>query len=153
MATSEWLEGLLDLMGFGLARVEELEADRLGNRWLVINGSQLNSGEVGYLTGENGCGLDALQYITNLVFNQGHTYIVELNGFRKRQLALLHDRAMEALAIVRQTQTSYTISHLSPGERRYIHLLLREYDDVETFSEGEEPNRQLVVRWIGETGA
>jgi Predicted RNA-binding protein len=78
---------------------------------------------------------------------------VELNGFRKRQLALLHDRAMEALAIVRQTQTSYTISHLSPGERRYIHLLLREYDDVETFSEGEEPNRQLVVRWIGETGA
>jgi spoIIIJ-associated protein len=153
MAASEWLEGLLNLMGFSLARVEELEEDKLGNRWLVILSSHLSKSEIDCLTGENGSGLDALQYMTNLVFGGGYTFIVELNGFRERQLAQLQDRAMEALAAVRQTHSFYSISHLSPGERRYIHLLLEEYEEVETFSEGEEPNRQLVVRWLGEKGA
>lgn len=153
MVASEWLEGLLNLMGFGLAKVEELEGDKLGNRWLVIHSSYLSKAEIDCLIGENGSGLDALQYLTNLVFGQGHTFIVELNGFRERQLSLLQDRAMEALEAVRQNHSSYSISHLSPGERRYIHLLLEGYEDVETFSEGEEPNRQLVVRWLGDASA
>ncbi len=153
MAASGWLEELLNLMGFGILKVEELQEDKLGNRWLVIDSTYLTREQISTLIGENGSGLDALQYMTNLVFNQGYTYIVELDGFRERQLGALQDIAVKAVEHVRQNQGSYVISRLSPGERRYIHLLLKEYKEVETFSEGEEPNRQLVVRWLEDESA
>ncbi|MCA1903853.1 MAG: RNA-binding protein [Cyanobacteria bacterium M5B4] len=149
MTISQWLETLLSLMDFGSVKVEELAADKLGNRWLVIDSAGLSEEQVNLLTGENGSGLDALQYFVNLAFDQGHTYIVELNGFRQRQLNILHDMAIKAVNHVRENKGSFSISRLSPGERRYIHLLLQEYADVESFSEGEEPNRQLIVRSIG----
>ncbi|MCS6959627.1 MAG: R3H domain-containing nucleic acid-binding protein [Pseudanabaenaceae cyanobacterium SKYGB_i_bin29] len=149
MTIVEWLQELLRLMGFTSARVKEADTDKLGNRWLVIDRHSVTDVEASYLIGDGGSGLDALQTLVNLVFNQGHTYIVELDGFRQQQLTVLEDMAKQALAYVRASNGSYTISRLSPAARRYIHLLLKEYSDVETFSEGEEPNRQLIVRWVG----
>lgn len=149
MTIVEWLQELLRLMGFTTARVKEADTDKLGNRWLVIDRHSLTEAEVNYLIGDSGSGLDALQALVNLVFNQGHTYIVELDGFRQQQLTVLEDMAKQALAYVRASNGSYTIGRLSPAARRYIHLLLKECSDVETFSEGEEPNRQLIVRWVG----
>jgi spoIIIJ-associated protein len=56
--------------------------------------------------------------------------------------------AEQAVQQVRETQTEFVIKQLSSADRRYIHQLLEEFPDIETHSQGREPNRHLIVKLV-----
>lgn len=149
-----WLQDLLKLAHLPAAvSIEQHElAQASGSIWLTIAESDLTPEQVNILIGERGEVLDALQYLANTIVNLGqpsaeqHAYTIELHGYRVKRQAELQALAEAAIAHVRETGQPYAIEHLSAAERRHIHNLLSDYDDLETFSQGREPARHLVVQ-------
>jgi spoIIIJ-associated protein len=154
----DWLQQLLDLMGYS-TQVKAIAApiidpDSTGvNVWLEIDRANLAEQQIQALLGRDGSNLDAMQSLANLYLNLGHEsegdrhfYTVELNGYRAEQQARLKSLAESAASQVRETHQDCQIQHLSPAERRIVHMLLKECPDLETFSEGVEPHRYLIVR-------
>ncbi|WP_019498323.1 protein jag [Pseudanabaena sp. PCC 6802] len=154
----DWLKQLLDLMGYP-TQVKAIPAPIVDpnstdiNVWLEIDRSNLNDLQIQMLLGRDGSNLDAIQSLANLYLNLGkesegdrHFYTIELNGYRAEQQARLKSLAESAASQVRQTHQDCQIKHLSPAERRIVHMLLKECPDLETFSEGVEPHRYLIVR-------
>jgi spoIIIJ-associated protein len=154
----DWLKQLLDLMGYS-TQVKEIVAPLVDpastdiNVWLEIDRTNLDESAISDLMGRDGSNLDAIQSLANLHLNLGkesdrdrHFYTIELNGYRAEQQERLRNLAESAANQVRETQQDYQIKHLSPAERRIVHMLLKECPDLETFSEGVEPHRYLIVR-------
>lgn len=152
-----WLEELLSLMGFdATVKVEEKkDYTNLPNIWLIIDSDPLTSEQIEILIGYKGKGLDALQYLLNAQTqinlgtetNTHSTFTVELNGYRLRRQAELLAWSQEVADKVRQTQQPVEMTELSSAERRQIHTFFQNESDLETESQGQEPNRRLVVRF------
>jgi spoIIIJ-associated protein len=154
----DWLKQVLNLMGYSspvnLAQPPIVDPESTDlNVWLEIDRSDLNPQQIEALIGRDGVNLDAIQYLANLYLNQGHEsegdrcfYTVELDGYRTEKQEQLKSLAESAAKQVRDTQQEYNIEHLSASERRIVHMLLKEYADLETFSQGQEPHRHLIVR-------
>jgi spoIIIJ-associated protein len=150
-----WLEELLALMGFtATVKVEEKkDYANLPNIWLVIDDSHLSPEQIEILIGYKGKGLDALQYLINAQMNLGaetdhhHTFTIELNGYRLRRQAELLAWCQEIADKVRQTKQPVEMTELSSAERRQIHTFFQNESDLETESQGQEPDRRLVVRF------
>ena len=150
----KWLEELLSLMG-ATAKVDTsvvTEHDGEENGWLIIDAQQLSDNQITTLIGIHGENLDAMQYLANTLLNIGvptdiqRPLTIELNGYRVRRQAELVSQIEEVTRQVRQTGKEYEMKSLSSAERRQVHNLLKDVEDLETESRGQEPNRILVVR-------
>lgn len=148
-----WLTTLLSLQGVTATVSSQMRNDGTGEDcWLVIDSAPLSSEQIQALQGERGAVLDAVQYLANTTLNLGkpreqqQAYTVELDGYRTRRLAELQQLAEAAAEQVRQTGEQTAIPGLSSAERRQVHHLLTDYTDLETYSQGTEPDRRLVVR-------
>ena len=151
----EWLEKLLNLIGIPaqvkIGRVEE-EEDNESSCWLTIDETKLSQEQIEILIGKKGESIDSIQYLANALLNIGleedrrRRFTIELNGYRIRRQAELFAMAQKAADKVRQTGKPEEIKHLSSAERRQIHSLLQESSDLETESQGQEPDRRLIVR-------
>lgn len=149
----KWLEELLALSGMPstvLVDADKIETD--GSCWLTIDATTLSSHQVESLLGERGKVLDAMQYLANTVLNldcepdEQRAYTLELNGYRVERQTELQRLADEAATSVRETGAEFEIKALSSAERRQIHTLFQDFEDLETESRGKEPDRRLVVR-------
>lgn len=149
----KWLESLLQFMGLPTTvSVQEVEGDDEHSWWLVIDERPLTPEQINILTGPKGTTLDTLQYLANTIvhieenqeFNRPFT--VEVNGYRLRRQAELRILAKQIAQEVRETRRSIEMTDLSSSERRQIHNFLKDTEDVETESRGQEPDRKLVVR-------
>jgi spoIIIJ-associated protein len=165
-ASANWLQELLSLMGYATAvdvRLAEVSPEQVTagskNYWLEINADGLQEQQIQRLIGNDGLVLDSLQYLATVLLNrhlqsetteiEGHNfYTVELNGYRTKRLADLQSLADQAIAQVRETQAEFVIKQLSSADRRHIHQLLEEFSDIETHSQGREPNRHLIVKLV-----
>ena len=105
----------------------------------------------GLLIGRRGETLDALQYLTSLYANKekkGGDYTritLDTEGYRARREETLRRLARKNAAQVRSTGRSITMEPMNPYERRVLHSALAEFEGVSTHSEGEEPNRRVVI--------
>jgi spoIIIJ-associated protein len=149
----EWLEKLLDLSGLPtdvkVTDSEDSEVDR-PSYWLTIEETKLTSLQIHTLIGQKGEVIDAIQYLANSILNlddreQG-SYTIELAGYRLQRQQELQSLATRAAQQVRATGGEVELTSLSSAERRQIHTFLKECDDLETQSRGQEPDRRLVVR-------
>jgi spoIIIJ-associated protein len=151
----QWLEKLLELMGIpipvNVGRIEGLD-NNLISCWLTIEETKLSSEQIDLLIGKKGETIDSIQYLANALLNIGveedqhRLFTVELNGYRIRRQAELFAIAQKVAAKVRLTGEPEELKYLSSAERRQIHSLLQDAQDLETESQGQEPNRRLVVR-------
>lgn len=151
----QWLEELLRLSKFG-APVSPTLTDDAGddkpNYWLTIEQTQLTPKQVEILIGPDGIVLDAIQYLANSILNLGQdeegqaAYTIEIDGYRLRRQEELRAMADHAAQTVRETGQEYELKSLSSAERRQVHTFLKECEDLETQSRGQEPDRRLVVR-------
>jgi spoIIIJ-associated protein len=156
----EWLKTLLQVTGVSAEVTGKLETghpqlegeSEPDNYWLTIDKTNLNPEQIEILIGSDGSVLDAIQYLANSVLNLNQadelqaSYTIELNGYRVKREAEIRALAENAAAVVRSTGQEVEIKSLSSAERRQIHTFLKEFRDLETFSHGKEPHRQLVVR-------
>lgn len=165
-ASANWLQELLSLMGYTTSvdiRLAEASPEQVNasskNYWLDINAVGLQEQQIQRLIGKDGIVLDSLQYLASILLNlhlpvetpdqKNHNfYTVELNGYRSKRLADLQSLAEQAVQQVRETQTEFAIKQLSSADRRYIHQLLEDFPDIETHSQGREPNRHLIVKLV-----
>jgi spoIIIJ-associated protein len=156
----QWLKTLLQFTGINteiqgdleIVKIAESESQEPDNYWLTIDHVNMTPEQTQVLIGPDGVVLDAIQYLANstLNLNQPHeeqaSYTVELNGYRINRQAEIQAIAQAAAEQVRVTAKEVEIKSLSSAERRQIHTFLKEFRDLETFSRGKEPHRNLVVR-------
>lgn len=105
--------------------------------------------EMGIIIGKRGQTLDSLQYLTSLVVNKKtEDYIrvkLDTEDYRARRADTLNNLARNIAYKVKKTHRSVALEPMNPYERRIIHSSLQGNRFVETYSEGEEPYRHVVV--------
>jgi spoIIIJ-associated protein len=101
------------------------------------------------LIGRYGQTIDAVQYILNaIVARRGGERVevtVDAAGYRERRRAMLERIAVRSAERARNEGTPVELEPMTAVERKVVHLRLKEFDGVETSSEGTEPNRYVVV--------
>ncbi len=110
---------------------------------------ELAGKDMGVLIGKRGQTLDSIQYLTSLVVNKGKaSYVrvkVDTEDYRERRKATLENLGKNIAMKVKKTGRSVYLEPMNPYERRIIHSALQNDPYVTTHSEGEEPNRKVVV--------
>lgn len=105
--------------------------------------------DMGILIGKRGQTLDALQYLVNLVVNKNSpSYIsvmLDTENYRQRRKETLETLAFHLAKKVKHTRKNVVLEPMNPYERRIIHSTLQNDRYVTTFSEGEEPFRNVVI--------
>lgn len=119
---------------------------QLKDKHLLIN---LTGADMGILIGKRGQTLDALQYLVNLVVNKNsNSYLsvmLDTENYRQRRKETLESLAFNLAKKVKHTKKNVVLEPMNPYERRIIHSALQNDRFVTTFSEGEEPYRNVVI--------
>ena len=105
--------------------------------------------DMGILIGKRGQTLDSLQYLTSLVVNKNENAYVRVKldteNYRSRRKDTLENLAKNIAFKVKKTRKPVSLEPMNPYERRIIHSALQGNKFVETYSEGNEPYRHVVV--------
>lgn len=125
--------------------VAEFEPTQRGEHWII----NISGDELGILIGRRGDTLEALQYLTNLAVSKQLAekvrIIVDVEGYRQRREETLVRLAKRLSDKVKRTGSKVVLEPMNPHERRIIHTALQDDHRISTFSEGEEPNRRVVI--------
>ena len=110
----------------------------------------VNGPELGFLIGRHGSTIDALQDVASRAAyarspGERKRVVVDAAGYRERREATLRRQADRAVADALDFGRAVELEPMSPHERKVVHTYLAERADVETHSEGDEPERRLVV--------
>ncbi len=111
----------------------------------------IDAESMGLLIGRRGETLDAMQYLVSLVANknrkeEGYLRVtLDTEGYRSRREETLKRLARKNATQVRQTGRPVAMEPMNPYERRILHSALQGFNGVTTHSEGEEPNRHVVI--------
>ena len=139
------LKDILSQFEISGAEINEYEGDE-GEIILDICGSD----DLAILIGRRGRNLDALQLlVSTIVYKKlGYRYpvTVDIESYKHRQRQKLESLASSAASRAYKQDRDIKLRPMTPYERRLVHMALRDDDRVETFSEGLEPNRCVVVR-------
>lgn len=113
---------------------------------------ELLGDEMGVLIGKRGQTLDSIQYLTSLVINKSKdNYIrvkVDTENYRQRRKDTLENLAKNISYKVKRTKKTFSLEPMNPYERRIIHSALQNDKFVTTHSEGDEPNRRVIISLI-----
>jgi len=106
--------------------------------------------DVAILIGRHGQTIDAVQYLLNAISHRSYgeerkEVIVDAAGYRERRRATLESLAVRTAQQVRTNGERVELDPMTAVERKVVHLKLKEFDGVQTASEGTEPNRYVVV--------
>lgn len=106
--------------------------------------------DMGILIGYRGETLDSLQYLISLVVNKGHDteykrVILDTENYRLKREETLKRLARRIADKVRKIGRAVKLEPMNPYERRIIHSALQDDVLINTYSEGEEPFRRVVV--------
>lgn len=116
-----------------------------GEHWHI----DITGPELGILIGRRGDTLDALQYLTNLAvarkLSDRVRLIVDVEGYRLRREETLVRLAKRLSEKVKRTGIRIVLEPMNPYERRIIHTSLQDEARISTFSEGDDPNRRVVI--------
>ncbi len=139
----ELLENVSNALGLGAGvRVEEDDAGIRGT---------LEGDDLGLFIGRHGQTIDAVQHLAFKIANrdagrdQAVRVTVDAAGYRERREQMLHRQADQAAERAARSGRPVALDAMSATERKVVHEYLKDRDDVETYSEGTEPDRHLVV--------
>jgi spoIIIJ-associated protein len=137
----ELLEGIVDSLGLDVdVRIEQSDGTLTGS----VEGE-----DVGLFIGRRGQTIDAVQHLAQrIVFRGGSPdarVVIDADGYRERRAETLRSIALDAAEESLRSGQAVELDPMPASERRIVHEYLRERGGVETHSEGEEPERYLVV--------
>jgi spoIIIJ-associated protein len=138
---ADYLERLLDILDVDGDIDLDVEGDRAS---VAIVGGQFTD-----LVGRDGAVLDALQELTRLAVAQStgvrSRLMLDIGGFRAKRRADLSGLAGEAARRVAQSGQPERLTPMNPFERKVVHDVVAAVSGVRSESEGEEPNRRVVI--------
>jgi spoIIIJ-associated protein len=137
----DYLERLLDILDVDGDIDLDVEGDRAS---VAVVGGQLKT-----LIGPDGATLEALQELTRLAVAQAtgvrSRLMLDIGGFRAKRRADLSSLASAAAERVAQSRQPERLAPMNPFERKVVHDVIAAAAGVRSESEGEEPNRRVVV--------
>ena len=137
--------------GLGLRASVDIEVDDETIR-ATVNGDDL-----GILIGKHGSTIDALQHLALPVSYKGgaadRQVVVDAAGYRERREAALQRAADRAVSDALDFGRPVELEPMTAAERRLVHTYLRDRSDIQTHSEGDEPDRRLVVTPVRAPGS
>ncbi len=110
--------------------------------------------QMGLFIGHHGQTIDAVQHIASRIALRGddgskRRVVIDAEGYRARRRTALESQAEEAADEALRFKRPVALDAMTASERRIVHEHLRDRDDIETHSEGDEPDRHLVVSPAG----
>jgi len=106
---------------------------------------------LGYMIGNHGRHLDSLQYILSLLlrkkFKEDFFFIVmvDVSGYRKERISKIEDIALRKADDARLLKEAVDLEPMKPSDRRVVHMILQQFDDITTESQGEGRDRYVRI--------
>ncbi len=142
-SAKNFLQNIVKNMGIDA----EIDIDEKDGRNVMFN---ISGEKMGLLIGKRGQTLNALQYLTQLVANRHSTHYVRVilnpEDYRERRKETLVRLAERLASRAKQLGEPVSLEPMPNYERKIIHTVLAENEDIETVSKGEEPNRYVVIQ-------
>jgi len=137
------IEELLSIMHFnGDVVVDDLQSDDV-----LFN---IQTEHAGFLIGQAGVNLDALQHIARILVNKKNKepipFVLDVNNYRRHRIELLRDLAENAAKQALSEKATLTLQPMSAYERRIIHLALVNKPEVNTKSIGQDLERRIIIK-------
>ncbi len=129
---------LLNKMGLEL----EVEILRLEGRNCVIN---LYGEDNGIIIGKKGKTLNSYEYLLNTLIKDVRIDI-DVEGFKEKRNVTLRDLARKMAEKAMKTTKPIKLNPMPPRERKIIHEVINKYLELDTYSEGKDPKRYIVIR-------
>lgn len=137
----KYLEDILSFFGVNLEVTASCDEDVIE---LSVASSEFNS----LLIGRNAETLRSIQYLISTTLRNHEAALTRVNvdiaDYKRQRADKVAEQARQWIEQVRQTGDSY-IAHLNAADRRIVHRIADEYDDIRTFSEGEGRDRQIII--------
>jgi spoIIIJ-associated protein len=137
----KYIEDLLSFFGVNTTVGASLEDDVIE---LDVPSTEINS----VLIGRNAETLRSLQYAISTTLRNKDAALTRVNldiaGYKKQRAEKIADQAREWIEEVRRTGDSH-VADLNAADRRVVHRVADEYDDIRTFSEGEGRDRRIII--------
>lgn len=140
-AAEDFIHGLLDVLDMD----GEAEAD-IADETIEV---RIAGPDMGLLIGRHGSTLEALQELTRAAVQHQTSsrarLVLDIEGYRDRQRSIVERHARAAAADVRKTLRPTELEPMTSFERKVVHTALADFEGVRTASEGEEPDRKVVI--------
>ncbi len=138
----EYLRELLGFFGETQCSIDEYDGD---NGELILD---VNGGDLAVLIGRHGRTLDSLQMVLSSLMSSRlkfyYPIVVDIESYKSRRKSKVQGLARTAASKARK-QGRVAMAPMNAYERRLVHLALVDDDTVTTHSEGEDPNRRVVI--------
>lgn len=137
----KYLSDIISFFGENITVTSKAEDDIIE---LYVESSELNS----ILIGRNAETLRSLQYIVSTALRNKDAALTRVNvdvaDYKKQHEEKVAEKARGWIEEVRSTGNSY-IARINAADRRIVHHVAQEYDDIQTFSEGEGRDRHVII--------
>ena len=143
--TTELIADVLERLGEDLGADADVEVVRRDDGY----DAEYIGDEIGAVIGHQGATLDAIQHLVYRIAFHGSSerrpLTVDAGGYRARRAKALQGLADQAAEAALREKRPIALESMTALERKVVHEHLKDRRDVETYSEGEEPSRHLVV--------
>ena len=135
-----------------ICRIAEVECEVKGkilnnNIYVIVDGEK-----TGKLIGHHGTTLHSLQVLLNAVVKKNFDYnkkvFIDIEGYKERRKETVEAFAKKMAMKVLKEKRNLKLEPMNSYERKIIHTILQATDHISTHSEGEEPNRYLVIEYV-----
>lgn len=115
--------------------------------------AKVDESDTGIAIGKNGASLDAIEFIIRKAIDSRSNNLrvnVDINNYKRRRDEKIVRLARETAQKVAQSGKSWNLRYMNSYERRLAHEEISKHRNVESHSEGREPQRYVVVDYVGE---
>lgn len=131
-------EELLENIGLVL----KVEVDRLSDRNYLVN---LYGEDNGIIIGKKGKTLNSFEYLLNSIMKD-YRIEVDVEGFKAKRTETLRELGKKMAEKVLKSGKPVRLNPMPPRERKVIHEVVNKYPELDTYSEGRDPKRYIVIK-------
>jgi spoIIIJ-associated protein len=143
--TIEYIQEILETIAEAAGVDAEIRIEDLGDSIVA----EFVGDDLALLIGHHGQTIDAIQHLAYRIafhdVDERKPLTVDAAGYRERRATSLHAVADQAAETAVRERRPVPLEAMGAQERKVVHEHLKARFDVETYSEGQEPNRHLVV--------
>lgn len=132
---------LIENMGLNL----DVEFLRMDGKNYIIN---LSGEDKGIIIGKKGKTLNSFEYLLNSLIKDARVDI-DVEGFKEKRTDTLIELANKMAMKAIKTRKVVRLNPMPPRERKIIHEIVNQYPELDTFSEGRDPKRYIVIKRKG----
>lgn len=107
---------------------------------------QLFGEDNGIIIGKKGKNLNSFEYLVNSLYKD-YKIEIDVEGFKEKRNKTLRDLGKKMAEKCIKSHKTIRLNPMPPKERKIIHEILNKYSELETYSEGRDPKRYIVIKY------